>query len=216
MKHPESMDHSEFAASIFDKYAEGYQARFMDISAYHDSLDVLLAAISVKAATVLEVACGPGNVTQYLLQKRPDMQILGTDLSPNMLALAQANNPTAQFELLDGRAILQVPEQLDAIVAAFFFPYISKEEALRFIQDSATKLAPGGVLYISTMEDDYVKSGLRKGSQGDEVFLHFHEAGYLTTELMACGFDVLDQSRVRAAGPDGDVDLILIARKTGK
>ncbi len=208
------MDHSEFAACIFDKYAEGYQSRFMDISAYHDSLDVLLAAISVKAAKVLEVACGPGNVTQYLLQKRPDLQILGTDLSPNMLALAQANNPTAQFELLDGRAILQVPEQLDAIVAAFFFPYISKEEALRFIQDSETKLAPGGVLYISTMEDDYAKSGIRKGSQGDEIFMHFHEAGYLTAQLEACGFELLDQSRVRTAGPEGDVDLILIARKT--
>ncbi len=216
MKHPEDMDHSEFAASIFDKYAEGYQSRFMDIRAYHESLDVLLAAISVKAAKVLEVACGPGNVTQYLLQKRPDLQILGTDLSPNMLALAQANNPTADFKLLDGRAILQVPGQLDAIVAAFFLPYISKEEALRFIQDAAAKLESGGVLYISTMEDDYAKSGLRKGSQGDEIFMHFHEAGYLTTELMACGFDLIDQSRVRAAGPDGDVDLVLIARKTGK
>jgi cyclopropane fatty-acyl-phospholipid synthase-like methyltransferase len=216
MKHPEDMDHSEFAASIFDKYAEGYQSRFMDISAYHDSLDVLLAAISVKAAKVLEVACGPGNVTQYLLQKRPDLQILGTDLSPNMLVLAQSNNPTAQFELLDGRAIFQVSGQLDAIVAAFFFPYISKEEALRFIQDAAAKLESGGVLYISTMEDDYAKSGLRISSQGDEIFMHFHEAGYLNSELKACGFDVLDQSRVRAAGPDGDVDLVLIARKTGK
>ncbi len=210
------MDHSEFAASIFDKYAEGYQSRFMDISAYHDNLDVFLAALSVKAAKVLEVACGPGNVTQYLLQKRPDLQILGTDLSPNMLVLAQANNPTARFELLDGRAILQVPGQFDAIVAAFFFPYISKEEALRFIHDAAARLQTGGFLYISTMEDEYAKSGIRKGSQGDEIFMHFHEAGYLSAELKACGFEVLDQSRVRAAGPDGDVDLILIARKTGK
>ena len=210
------MDHSEFAASIFNKYAEGYQSKFMDVSAYHSTLDVFLAAICKDAAQVLEVACGPGNVTQYLLQQRPDLQILGTDLSANMLALAQLNNPTARFERLDGRKIAKLPQQFDAILAAFFLPYIAKEEALQFIRDAADKLNPGGVLYISTMEGDYATSGLRKGSQGDEIFMHFHQAGYLTDQLKACGLDLLELRRVRAAGPEGDVDLVVIAKKSSR
>jgi cyclopropane fatty-acyl-phospholipid synthase-like methyltransferase len=207
-------DKTQIAVEIFDKYASEYQAKFMDVTQYHASLDALCAHIAAPHAAVLEVACGPGNVTQYLLQKRPDLQILGTDLAPKMLALAQQNNPTASFQRLDGRAIAQLPHKYDAIVCGFFFPYLSQDEAHQFIQDAASLLRPGGVLYLSTMEDAYSNSGWRKGSQGDELFMHFHEAAFLENVLLENGFQIVDLQRVVSTSTTGTVtDLQILARK---
>lgn len=209
------MDHNPIAVELFDKYASEYAGKFMDVSMYHASLDALCAAISKQNASVLEIACGPGNVTQYLLNQRPDLQILGTDLAPKMLALARQNNPHAKFQLLDGRAISQLQQQYDAIVCGFFLPYLTKEEAIQFIADAATILRAGGVLFVSTMEDDYSTSGWRKGSQGDEIFMYFHEADYLLQALADNDFEVLDLLR-QAYPPTGEAtatDLLVLAIK---
>ncbi len=208
------MDHNQIAVELFDKYAAEYQGKFMDVSQYHASLDALCAAISKPNSAVLEIACGPGNVTNYLLQKRPDLQILGTDLAPKMLALAQQNNPSARFELLDGRAIGQLQAQYDAIVCGFFLPYLTKQEAIQFIADAVTRLRPGGCLFVSTMEDDYSKSGWHKGSKGDDMYMHFHEAGYLTAAIEANGFKIIDLRRVEIPGQDPTItqDLLLLAQ----
>lgn len=208
------MNKTQQAVSIFNKYASEYQNRFMDVSLYKNSFDIFLNLLQINS-TLLEVACGPGNITQYLLNTRPDLKILATDLAPNMMTLAKQNNPTANFQLLDGRAILQLQQTFNAIMCGFAFPYFNKEETIQFIKDSVTVLNPKGVLYISTMEDDYSKSGFRKGSQGDEIFMHFHQADYLTEALNQNGFTHIETQRIESVSTDNSktIDLILIAVK---
>ncbi|HMT28706.1 MAG TPA: class I SAM-dependent methyltransferase [Bacteroidia bacterium] len=209
------MDHSQFAASIFNKYAREYQEKFMDVSLYHESFTLFCNNLKKQNAEILELACGPGNITWYLLNSRPDLVITGTDLSPNMIELAKENNPQADFHVMDCRDISKITTPYDGIMAGFCFPYLNKTEAIKFIQDASKLLKSGGILYISTMEDDNHKSGLRKGSQGDELFMNFHEAGYLTTALTANNFTLIELQRILTHPPDGStvVDLILIARR---
>lgn len=208
------MDHSQKAVSVFDKRAEDYQAKFMDVALYHDTLDLFLGALQ-PGASVLELACGPGNITKYLLGRRPDLKILGTDLSPKMIALAKTNNPEADFMLLDVREAAMLGKKSDAAICGFGLPYLSREEAVQWIADVAGMLHPKGVLYLSTMEDDYSRSGPKKSSDGkDEIFMHFHEAGYLCEALKSNGFEILTLKRQNYPGPDGSktTDLIIIAR----
>ena len=201
------------SAALFDQYATEYQSKHMDTQLYHDSFDRFCAAISTENAAILEVACGPGNITQYLLSQRPDFQILGTDLAPNMIALAKANNPAASFQLMDSRDIGLLDQKFDGIVSGFCFPYLSKEEVEKFVADAARILNPGGVLYISTMEDDYEKSGIRHSSKGDEMNMYFYPAAYLTKLLDANGFCLLDLQRKEYPAPDGTLttDLLIVA-----
>ena len=102
------MDKTKNTIRIFDAFAEGYSDKFMDLDLYHHSFDRLCTAITRQGAKVLELGCGPGNITRYLLQKRPDLQILGVDIAPNMLVLAQEHNPTARFQEMDCRNILEL------------------------------------------------------------------------------------------------------------
>ncbi|WP_212004762.1 trans-aconitate 2-methyltransferase [Chitinophaga sp. HK235] len=204
------------AVGVFDKNARKYQDKFMDIQLYHDTLDLLCQRISRQHANILEIGCGPGNVTRYLLQQRPDFQILATDLAPNMLALARENNPGVTFQLMDGREVRSLGQQFDGIVAGFLLPYLSREETITLISDAAATLNPGGILYLSTMEDDYARSGIRTSSSGDhQLYQYFHEADYLLNAFADNGLQLIDLQRKIYPAHDGSpvTDLILLAGK---
>ena len=208
------MDQTKIAVNIFNKLSDVYQEKFMDVSMYHKSLDLFCENITKENARVLEVACGPGNITNYLLEKRPDLKIIGTDLAPNMIALAKINNPTAEFELLDFREMDTLANSFDAIVCGFGLPYLTKAEAIAFIGNAASKLHPDGLLYISTMEDDYSKSGFKTGSTGDTMYQNFHQADYLTNALEENDFTLLHLERIDYFYNDQKTtDLIIIASK---
>jgi trans-aconitate methyltransferase len=209
------MDHSINSVNIFNKLANLYQDKFMDVSLYDATFDLFCNNISKQNAEVLELACGPGNITKCLLNKRPDLKILGTDLAPKMIELAKINNPNAQFEIMDCRAIHTLNKKYDAIMCGFCLPYLSKEEAVQLIMDTSKILSSNGVIYISTMEDDYSKSGYRKGSQGDEMYMHYHEADYLNKVLENNDFKIIDLQRIVYPASDGTniTDLVIIAKK---
>ncbi|MEL1243977.1 methyltransferase domain-containing protein [Flavobacterium sp. DGU11] len=207
------MDKTKLVKYIFDKHAAAYQDRFMDVSLYHDSLDIFCNALQKQDAAILELACGPGNITRYLLNKRPNLTILGVDLSENMIALARQNCPEAVFEVMDCRDIGNLEKKYNGVIAGFCFPYLSREEVVIVIGDASSLLIPSGVLYISTMEDDYATSGWRTSSTGDKVYMYNHEEGYLTAALEKSNFKIIDLQRKEYPGRDGEkvVDLIITA-----
>ena len=208
------MDHTKIAVDIFNKLADGYQDKFMDVSLYHESLDLFCNAIEKENAEILELACGPGNITKYFLEKRSDFKIIGTDLAPNMIALAKINNPTGHFQLMDCRAISSLPKKFDGVVCGFGLPYLSKDEAIQFIKNSSQQLNEKGVLYISTMEDDNSKSGFKTGSTGDQMFQNFHQADYLTKVLEENHFNISHLLRKEYFyNQQETTDLIIIATK---
>lgn len=208
------MNTSQLSIDAFNKRAREYQDKYMDVSLYHDSFDVFCNAIKKENAEILELACGPGNVTRYLLNKRPDFRILGIDLAPNMLDLARKNNPEAGFQLMDCRDIGRINNKYHGIAGGFCLPYLSKEESVQLIRDAAGLLKPDGLLYLSTMEDDYSRSGIQTSSYGDQAYIYYHRADYLVAALEANGFEVIELQRKEYAAPDGTktTDLVIIAR----
>jgi len=209
------MDKTKIAVSIFNKFAKEYQDKFMNVDTYIDTFDQFCDNIKKQNAEILELACGPGNITRYLLKKRPDFKISGTDLAPNMIELAKINNPQAQFQVMDCRAIGIIEKKYDGLMCGFCLPYLSKEEAIHLISDAGKLLKPGGIVYISTMEDDNSKSAFKKGSSGDEIFMNYHEADYLTKALIENNFKIIDLRRQDYPEKDGTItkDLIIIAGK---
>lgn len=209
------MDQSKHAVAIFDKYAALYQTKFMNVDLYGDTFDFFCDRMPKPNSTILELACGPGNITKYLLGKRPDLKILGTDLAPNMIRLAQENNPTAVFRLMDARDLAKTGKQYDGVMVGFCLPYLTKEETKKLIADTLKVLNPGGCVYFSTMEDDHGKSGYRKGSQGDEIFMHFYTGAFLVETLEENKFQILLSERKISEMTDGSkvTDLIIIAKK---
>jgi ubiquinone/menaquinone biosynthesis C-methylase UbiE len=205
------MDKSNQAIAVFDKRAADYQSRYMDVSNYRDTLDIFCNALTPNAH-VLELACGPGNMTRHLLDKRPDFKICGSDLAPNMVALAKTNNPEADFTVADMRKINQIREKFNGLICGFGLPYLSKEETLTFIAELQKVLCDNALVYLATMEGDYKSSRIQKSSDGaDEIFIHYHQAGYLVDALENGGFEIV-LKKSQAFPGNNDTDLILIAK----
>lgn len=208
---------SRISVDTYDKTAEGYQERFMKMELYHDTYDIFCQHVKAKGPRVLEIATGPGNVTSYLLSKRPDFKLTGIDLAPRMVELARKNVANAEFQLMDCRDISQLEGNYDAIMCGFCMPYLSKEECSMLIKDAADLLKKEGVIYFSTMEDEYEKSGFETTSFGgeNEVFIYYHQEKYLREQLIANGFDIVDFQRKLCPEPDGSflTDMIFIAKK---
>lgn len=209
------MDKTKIAIRIFDEYAQAYHDKFMNDDTYVESLDLFIYQIRKKNARILELACGPGNITSYLLVKRPDLKILATDLSIKMLNINRINNPKASFKLMDCRKVKDLEKNYEAIICGFGLPYLSKQEAFQLINDSAKLLLPGGILYLSTMEGDYENSGWKGPSSGGDqrIYTHYHQADYLKTALAKAGFHLHHLIRLKTENDKNSPnDLILIAK----
>ncbi|MBX7221483.1 MAG: class I SAM-dependent methyltransferase [Blastocatellia bacterium] len=185
------MEKANTAVEVFNKLAETYQEKYMDVQLYHDTFDLFCRRVEKPGAAILEIGCGPGNITRYLLTKRPDFNILGTDLAPRMIELARKNNPGAVFQVWDGRKITCLNQQFDAVLVGFCLPYLTPQEVETLVQDTAHILTPQGVFYLSGMEGNPAQSGLQTSSAGDQVNLHFYEIDWLVQRLTKSGFEHL-------------------------
>ena len=167
----------------WNKVALLYQHKFMDLDLYNDSYDFICNSLDKPNSKVLEIGCGPGNIAKYLLAKRPDLDILGIDISPNMIELAQKNNPSANFATMDSRQIGKLNKKYDGIVCGFCLPYLSQKDSIKLISDCNKLLNENGILYLSFVEGDPNKSDYQIGSSGDRTYFYFHSLAQLNEQL---------------------------------
>jgi 2-polyprenyl-3-methyl-5-hydroxy-6-metoxy-1,4-benzoquinol methylase len=209
------MDPYKITFTSWDKVAQAYQDKFMDLDLYNDTYDLFCRLLEKPAAKIFEIGCGPGNMTKYLLARRPDFDIEAIDTSPNMVHLAEKNNPTARFSIMDARHIDQLNTKFDAIICGFCLPYLSKSDAAKLIEDCAGLLNPGGILYFSAIEGPYERSGYEAGSSGDKTYVYYHPTNNLQEQLDKNGFALqnLIRKSYQKSGGEESIHAIFIARK---
>jgi SAM-dependent methyltransferase len=209
------MDQSATSASVFHKLADRYRDKYMGLTLYDDSYREFCERLRQGRARVLDSACGPGNVSRYLMAQRPDLDLLGIDLAPRMVELAREAVPSAHFVVHDCRYLADLQLRFDGIICAFGLPYLSGKEVIAFIRAAGQALEPGGVLYLSTMLGKSEDSGFERCSTGDQVYINYHSEDQVLDWLQGCGFTVLKQSRLPSpsAAPKATTDLIVIAKK---
>jgi 2-polyprenyl-3-methyl-5-hydroxy-6-metoxy-1,4-benzoquinol methylase len=211
-----AMDHCALAASAFHKLADRYREKFMDLALYDDSYRGFCELLPQGLARVLDAACGPGNVSRYLMAQRPDLDLLGIDLAPRMVELASAAVPAARFAVHDCRHLAELKLRFHGIICAFGLPYLSAEEATTFIRAASKALEPDGVLYLSTMLGKSEDSGFERCTSGDEVYITYHSEDQLVRSLHECGFTMILQKRIPSpsVATKATIDLILIAKNS--
>lgn len=207
-------DHYKETFETWNKVALLYQEKFMHLDIYNSTYDAFLSSLP-KSSTVLEIGCGPGNISRHLLSERPDLQLLGTDIAPNMLQLAAANNPTATFLQLDCREIHQLEQLFNGIIIGFCIPYINEEEVRKLITDCRNLLREDGVLYLSFVEGNPSQSGFQTGSSGDRVYFYYHLLTTIKEVLQAHHFEQPEVFHIpyTLSGDHTVIHTVVIARK---
>lgn len=199
----------------WNKVANLYEDKFMNLDIYNATYDIFCSLIEVNNPSILEIGCGPGNITKYLISKRPDFNVLGLDVAPKMIELAKKNNPTANFEVLDVRFIRKIEQKFNAIVCGFTIPYLSKEDRKELIKSCSNLVTKKGILYLSFVEGKHEQSSYQTGSDGSKMFFYYHELNKIKSDLTENGFQLLSHENVPFKKQDGiENHTILIAKHT--
>lgn len=165
--------------------AEGYDAWAPSYDEPNDLIEIeepvvhgILDGLPVGRA--LDAACGTGRHAAYL--DSLGHQVLGVDVSANMLALARAKVPGADFRHGD-ICQLPVPDQdVDLVVCALALTHVP-DLAAAFAEFSRV-LRPGGHLVIADSRMDYrIVFRLPDGQYGYLPHYRRMTSEYLTTAL---------------------------------
>lgn len=204
----------EETTKTWNKIYELYQEKFMDLDLYNQTYDFICNSIKDKA-NILEIGCGPGNITKYLLSKRPDFNIYGIDIASNMIKLAQKNNPTANFDVMNSRKISEIKTKFDGIVCGFCLPYLSELESSKLIFDSYNLLNNDGLIYISFVEGDQSKSGFQTNRDGDRVYFYYHNCEQLKSQFIESNFKEIEIFNLKYKKSETEIDIhtIITAKK---
>jgi len=209
-----AMDKVKETVSTFNKYASQYQEKYMSYAPYVESYGAFAKLLTKKHCTILDVACGPGNFSRYLLNVNPNLKITGLDLAPDMIELARQNVPAAEFHLLDSRDIASLGKKFDVILLGFCLPYLSREESALLLTDIGKMINKNGLLYLSTIEGEYSRSGYQSNNSKDRMFVYYHSLNYLIEQLVTNGFEIVHAEKVSfpSDNDSGIDDLFLFAR----
>lgn len=179
----ELMDKYQETFSTWNKIAKRYEEKFMDVGLYQDTFNRFLEALPNRNSSILDIGCGPGNISNYLQSKKPNLQIKGLDVSENMVALAKKNNPSAEFELMDVRNIAVINDCFDGIISGFCIPYLSELDCSKLITDCKHLLKDDGILYLSFVEGEYINSNFISNTKGDRAYFYYHSLEKLKKTL---------------------------------
>lgn len=177
------MDKYKETYQTWNKVASLYQEKFMDLDLYNETYDFFCNSITGSKASILEIGCGPGNITRYISAKHPGFHIHGIDIAPNMIELARKNNASASFEVMDAREISELQTRFDGIVCGFCLPYLSQADTKKLLSDAYNLLHHNGILYISFVEGDPDNSGFKASSTGDRTYFYYYNLDMLSMIL---------------------------------
>lgn len=203
------------SVATFNKLADRYAEKYFHLDMYDPYLERFVKRIESQGVSVLDVACGPGNVSAYLAKVRPDLKLVGFDLAEEMVKQARTRVPSAEFLIKDCRYIGELGHVFDASAFAFGLSYLTDEDANQFFSSLNAILADSAMLYISTITGESNGSGFETSSSGDRVYMIYRSVGDVISMVEQAGYRV-DFTEVIASPANAaksTQDLILIAQR---
>ncbi|HET7466526.1 MAG TPA: methyltransferase domain-containing protein [Candidatus Dormibacteraeota bacterium] len=146
------MKSKELYPQVFSRHAEAYKRRLDDIMARGEArgrLRMIELAGARPGMTVLDLACGPGNMTRLLASRvQPSGRVIGVDLARGMIDLARHEQPRrVWFAVMDIERLGLSDGAFDSVVCGHglqFAPHLG-----RALREARRVLRPAGVLAAS-------------------------------------------------------------------
>lgn len=175
------------AAELFDSLGIEYERAFGHAPAHRSAL-VWLTERLAPASDVLDVGSGTGRPTAQTLADAGH-NVLGVDISSQMVELARRQVPKATFRHQDARTLELAASSMDAICAFYPFLQMPRSDQRDLLAKIAHWLRPGGYLLAATVALDV--EGAAGQWMGHEVEVTSFAAEAFTELLEASGLEVL-------------------------
>ena len=183
------------------EYAEKFKDEMDDKPFDRDCLDRLAREVG-NLGPICDMGCGPGQIARYL--HRQDVDTLGVDLSPRMVAEAQRLNPEIPFHQGNMLSLPDADNSWGGIAAFYCIIHIPREQIVDALREMKRVLKPGGVLLVTF----HIGQEIKHIDEWWEKPVNLDFAFYLPEEmedwLKEAGYE-LEETLVREPNPAVEV-----------
>jgi malonyl-CoA O-methyltransferase len=161
---------------VYGEIAGIYETFFPSLNRYEGRVERFLGEVVAPRCRLLDVGCGPGQLTREL---DPTVQVVGLDLSPEMIDLARQGRPSGRYRVHSYRE--PIPGELgrfDVALAAGCLDFC--DDLTRTLRHISEALRPGGRLLFTVLERRPGLAGHEEArsrfqtADHDEVTLYFN------------------------------------------
>lgn len=175
----------ENVSSYYNKIAFDYAQRNQKLSFHLEDFIKLLK----KGQKVLDVGCGHGINSDYM--KKNGIDVVGVDLSEEMIGLAKKMNNRIDFMVADMRELDFLPVSFDAIIANFSLIHLSKKDVPVVLLRFNYFLKSGGLLLVGIQEGQSEERYQLSPNKFDELFFNIMSREELIDLLKQAGFKII-------------------------
>jgi ubiquinone/menaquinone biosynthesis C-methylase UbiE len=211
-----SEDRTTATRHLYDTVAATY-AEVLPDTRYEAALDLgmvdhFIACLPDSELPVLDAGCGTGRMLDHL-SARGIRNLVGCDLSPEMLAYARAGHPAVALEVADLRELPYADASIRAIFCWYAIIHSTKSEVAAIFDEARRVLAPGGTLLLGFQAGTGEREVER--AYGHDVTLHgvLHETHEIAHLLSDAGFDVTATARRASVGLERHGQGFVLARR---
>lgn len=196
----------------YNRTAENFFSTIARLKNYNHTYDYIANRLN-DGDTILDLACGPAQISRYLKDKK-NLNVVGVDLSSGMLDIARKNIPDGEFiekSIID----FNNGKSYDAAIIGFGIPFLNEEQVNDCIHNTSKLLKPGKYLYISFMNGS--GSRIEKTSFGgtNDFLIYYYSKEYVAGTIQKNGMKIIQNFEIDYKENDGSItkDIIIIAQK---
>ncbi len=183
------------------EYAEKFKDEMDDKPFDRDCLDRLAREVG-SLGPICDLGCGPGQIARYL--HRQEVDTLGVDLSPRMIAEAQRLNPDIPFHQGDMLALPDADNSWGGIAAFYCIIHIPRGQVVDALREMKRVLKPGGVLLVTFHIGDEIIHRDEWWEKPVNLDFAFYQPTEMETWLKEASYE-LEETLVREPNPDVEV-----------
>lgn len=155
----------------------------------------LVNAIQGSPRRILDLGCGTGTTTLMLKQRFPNADVVGIDLSPQMLVMAAHKARAAQLEVAfrhgDAMATGLKERSFDVVCATLLFHEMPPAVSKAILRESFRLLTSNGQIWVLDGNQQTLRAVDWLNTIFEEPFIHDYGQGNLDAWLGYAGFEAV-------------------------
>jgi ubiquinone/menaquinone biosynthesis C-methylase UbiE len=175
------------AVRVYNKIAKIYSKYN-----YHKLMQYELTKFGslLKGKKILDVGCGVGRDVEYLMEDGFD--VIGIDISKNMISEAKKNVPKGKFIIMDFRKMKFKDKSFDGIWSMASLQHIDRREIINVLKEFNRVLHNGGILYLAVYEGEGEKEIVKPEYNNELRHVYLYKKDEMEKYLEDAGFKIID------------------------
>lgn len=174
------------------------------------AMDVFADAVTGRGP-VLDIGCGPGTVTAYLVER--GVEASGVDLSPRMIEHARRMHPECTFSVASSTELELAESSMAGILGWWSLFNLPRDVLPQVLSSFARALRPGGQLIVAThVGNDDLRRTEAYGGVAVTWTTYLWQPDQLAALVEEAGLRMVAELRLRADAHSGP-GVVLVAQR---